>query len=198
MKGELYHYGMPGRSGRFPAGSGKHPKTGPRAAIQRMRDKRRPSEETIKKAVASGKAKDIKKYKKYMSDKDLDEAVSRLRRRNQLEKDLDTLSSKEVARGEKLIKSALDMGAKYGPTIAKWAKEQAQEQKQREINEIIRSGDAKKISKSAGKLSNENIMAAVDRISLNRTIDDLKSAKGKKQTDKVLSEYRSKHKKKNK
>lgn len=193
MNNELYHYGMPGRSGRYPAGSGEHPKTGPRAMIRRMLDRKRPSEETIKKVVASGKAKDVKKYRKYMSDKDLDTAVNRLRRRNQLEKELNSISDKEVARGEKLIKTAIDLGTKYGPTIAKWAKEQEKEQKQRELNEIIRSGDAKKISKSVDKLSNEDIKSAVDRISLNRTLSDLKSAKGNKQIDKVLKEYRAKH-----
>ena len=89
---ELYHYGVPKRSGRYKWGSGKNPYhhgdslpkkiknklTGASKKAANVRGPKKPSDEERKKIVASGDAKKVLKYKKYLTTQELKDANNRI------------------------------------------------------------------------------------------------------------------------
>lgn len=120
---ELYHYGVKRRSGRYKWGSGDRPYQGiVKGTIAKVKQKKavKKRNENLKKArekaaenrklaadkdrvLRSGSAKEVMRYKGKLTNKELQEAVTRLN----LEKSLSDLASKEVKGNMAKIDSAM-------------------------------------------------------------------------------------------
>lgn len=79
--GELYHYGT-ATSGRYPRGSGKHPRNRGGAVPSSVRKHRTevkpPTYEEKKEIISSGDPLKVNMYKKYLSTKDINDAQRRI------------------------------------------------------------------------------------------------------------------------
>lgn len=110
---ELYHYGMPRRSGRYPWGSGGRPyqsQGGKKGFFQKRKDKKAQAakareeakltpeertqrrEEEKQRALKEGSAQDVLRFKGELTNQELQTAVTRLN----LEASLKGLASKEI------------------------------------------------------------------------------------------------------
>lgn len=114
MTKELYHYGMPRRSGRYPWGSGQRPYQDDEGKYFKTKDTVMTKEEAVKR----GSASDVAKYFNDLDKSELQEALTRLN----MEARISDISKKEMVTMMDKIKSASDKlataGAALGGTIA--------------------------------------------------------------------------------
>jgi molecular chaperone DnaK (HSP70) len=119
---ELYHIGMPRRSGRYPFGSGKRPFQGLEESLRKKKE-RKEIEREVKKELKASKQryKSIRKNKRTMSDEELRNMIQRLK----LEKELDSLMKENLkpAQSEldRIIKNVgTDTITKFGKKASYW------------------------------------------------------------------------------
>lgn len=109
----LAHYGIKRRSGRYPWGSGERPYQGDdiTASKQRSPSKKAATktmskeeyEEAKQKAIKSGKASEVAKFKDDLTNKEFNDALNRI----QMEEKLSSYSEKEAHKGYYAIDRAM-------------------------------------------------------------------------------------------
>lgn len=125
---ELYHFGIPRRSGRYPWGSGNRPFQsggGPMSKRQAKKAEKLRSKEVSKmtpeereadkqRVLKTGTASEILRYKGELTNQEMQQAVTRLN----LESQLNSLSSKDIESGMQKIDKVMK-GVKTG---TEWVK----------------------------------------------------------------------------
>lgn len=136
---ELYHYGVQGRSGRYPWGSGARPHQrlekpkGRTSLVESIKEKKEEKKRKVAleeakrkveeqkrldadkdRVLKSGTALEISKYKGQISNKDLDRAIKRI----ELEAKLDSYAAKEI----KSNMDKLDNVMKNVKSVTSWTK----------------------------------------------------------------------------
>ena len=110
---ELYHYGIKRRSGRYPWGSGERPYQGDNISASKRKSSAKKAltksvskeeyEEAKQKAIKSGKASEVAKFKDDLSNKEFNDALNRI----QMEEKLSSYSEKEAYKGYYAIDRAM-------------------------------------------------------------------------------------------
>ena len=121
----LMHYGMPRRSGRYPWGSGDRPYQGDGISVKKSSKSKRGKlsakklnpeqyEAAKAKAIKSGSARDILRFKGDLTEEELRKAVARI----QYERKLMEASIKEIDEGW----NAIDRAFKKVGNVKDWLK----------------------------------------------------------------------------
>ena len=143
-RNELYHYGMPRRSGRYPWGSGERPKQSLRRSRRDGIDKKSEKYEARKKeALTRGTATEILQFKGDLTTKEMQDAFNRIN----AERQLVDLSKKELDDGWNSINRVMK---KVG-NVTDWTKTSLEAYKmlQQVMNAVGKGG--KKGNNSGGK-----------------------------------------------
>ena len=117
MRYDLYHIGMPRRSGRYKWGSGKNPfQRGGGASSKNKPRTRTLNEDEKERLIRSGDAERVTRYKRQLSNKQLNNAVNRIETEIKLEK----LRKEQVTSGrQKFLRSTSKFAKKTAANVAK-------------------------------------------------------------------------------
>ena len=155
---ELYHYGVPRRSGRYKWGSGKNPfHHGSDLKSTRLGKKIAKNEYAIAKRTSKIRKLD-KKINNGLSDKKL---VKTVNKRSQLY----SKNSKAMAENKEYSEKKKRIDAYKKP----------QEEKKPDVQKIISSGDAKLILKNKQYISNQQMAEAVKRVNAEQRLKEISS-----------------------
>lgn len=134
MYNDLYHIGMPRRSGRYKWGSGKnpyhhgtstasgqkrkHPSLFRKNKVVKKEVIRKPTEKQKSNIITSADPKQIQKYKKFLSNNELDAAIKRVN----LDKTINKLTAEEKHKGLKKFEEMSDTFNRTAMAVDKIAK----------------------------------------------------------------------------
>lgn len=169
----LMHYGIPLRSGRYPAGSGKNPKTGPRGISRRKRLERYEN----KKKVAESNIRQIGKVQKEY-DRNPTKFAQKYYKGNptnkQMQRDIDIsrkINKRDVAKytkkSDKLRDKIAEKSLKKGKDTPDYAVKKPTD---KEKANIVTSTDAKKLLKYERYLSNNELKQGLERINTKKKL----------------------------
>lgn len=222
---ELMHYGTKGHSGRYPPGSGENPKTGPRSIYlraKRAKNKavtllskgkkskkieppkkylKKPTEEQKSRILNSGDIEQIKKYNKFLSNKDIEYALKRV----EFDKQISQISAEEkAAQKGKALKRFEQMADKLDKTTASIDKVRQSYNRLAIINNSVSQnqlpifeGNKPKSKKSTYEKNMERLSKALEA---QQQLDNALNAekKAKKVEKKIQKEVKKQNKKKKK
>lgn len=121
---DLYHYGMPRRSGRYPWGSGANPfhhkgKSGgnpdQNANTNKSKSPKKPSEEMRQKIINSGDAELVSKYKQHLTTSELHRAMGKI----QASQAIDALAKSSQKSGMDKVEEIMDQGVRIADNVDK-------------------------------------------------------------------------------
>lgn len=172
----LMHYGIPLRSGRYPAGSGKNPKTGPRGISRRKRleryeNKKKAAESNIRQIGKIQKEYDRnpttfaqKYYKGNPTNKQMQRDIDRSRKINKRD------VAKYTKKSDKLRDKISEKSLKKGKDAPEYSVKKPTE---KEKANIVTSTDAKKLLKYERYLSNNELKQGLERINTKQKLQNI-------------------------
>lgn len=208
---EIYHFGIKGRSGRYPAGSGENPKTGPRAnrkkiaKIDKVKQQQKEVFHPVKKNsknVVRHPVKTTRGISRYLRHPIISRREAKyMKAKKQLAANTDPsktsdLNKKYARRSTKLWKARSKEYDRLREKENKLASNLitdmtvagAKEGKKKpDVDSIVRSGNAKLVLKNKQYLSNKQMKEALQRINAEQQLKKISSAESTKYLKRVES-----------